>query len=133
MAEAINDQSPAAQHMLGEIWMLRRVRALRGARGRGPAREWGNGMWFPDGPPLPALRAMLPLWFPRVNEIIKLLGSHNLLATPTWRRCRIRSCGRFIDKYLHGAKDTDAGTAHPHLPSGLGFRRHRARFAGGTV
>ena len=31
----------------------------------------------------PALRAALPFWFPRVNEIIRLIGSHNVLATPT--------------------------------------------------
>ena len=33
--------------------------------------------------PLDALRAVLPYWFPRVNEIIRLIGSHNVLCTPT--------------------------------------------------
>ena len=47
------------------------------------AREYGNGVWFPDVRPLIALRTSLPRWFPRVNEIIRELGSHNLLTTPT--------------------------------------------------
>jgi aromatic ring hydroxylase len=44
--------------------------------------------------PLHALRAMLPLWFPRVNEILRLIGSHNVFATPTRRKWPTRTCGR---------------------------------------
>ena len=47
------------------------------------AREYGNGMWACDVRPLAALRAALPTWFPRTNEIIRQLGSHNLLTTPS--------------------------------------------------
>ena len=50
----------------------------------------------------------MPFWMPRANEIIKLLGSHNLLATPTWHMMRQPSLRPFIDKYLRGAGDTDA-------------------------
>jgi aromatic ring hydroxylase len=46
-------------------------------------RDVGNGVWFPDGRPLHPMRSLLATWFPRVNEIITLIGSHNLLATPT--------------------------------------------------
>jgi aromatic ring hydroxylase len=70
--------------------------------------EWGNGVWFPDGPPLMALKAMMPFWMPRANEIIKLLGSHNLLATPTWKMMHDRELRPYIDKYLHGANETTA-------------------------
>jgi aromatic ring hydroxylase len=45
---------------------------------------------------------------PRANEIIKLLGSHNLLATPTWRMMKDPDLRPFIDKYLHGAGETGA-------------------------
>ncbi|HEX3994310.1 MAG TPA: 4-hydroxyphenylacetate 3-hydroxylase C-terminal domain-containing protein, partial [Acetobacteraceae bacterium] len=47
-------------------------------------------------------------WMPRATEIIKLLGSHNLLATPTWDMMRNPELRPFIDKYLHGAGDVDA-------------------------
>jgi 4-hydroxyphenylacetate 3-monooxygenase len=55
-----------------------------------------------------ALKASMPFWMPRANEIIKLLGSHNLLATPTWRMLRDPELRPFIDRYLHGANDTGA-------------------------
>jgi aromatic ring hydroxylase len=45
---------------------------------------------------------------PRGNEIIKLLGSHNLLATPTWSMMKNPDLRPFIDKYLHGAGDVEA-------------------------
>jgi hypothetical protein len=38
-------------------------------------------MWACDARPLAALRASLPTWFPRVNEIIRMIGSQNLLTT----------------------------------------------------
>jgi aromatic ring hydroxylase len=50
----------------------------------------------------------MPVWMPRANEIIKLLGSHNLLATPTWKMMNDPELRRYIDKYLHGANDTSA-------------------------
>ena len=44
----------------------------------------GNGMWTPRrAARCTPCAAALPLWFPRVNEILRLIGSHNLLATPT--------------------------------------------------
>ena len=72
------------------------------------AYEWGNGVWFPDGRPFRALRPLLPLWFPRVNEIIRLLGSHNLLAAPTSAQLADPSLRPLIDRFLRGAKDVTA-------------------------
>jgi aromatic ring hydroxylase len=72
------------------------------------ASEWGDGVWFPHGQPLMALKAMMPVWMPRANEIIKLLGSHNLLATPTWHMMNDPELRPYIDKYLHGANDVSA-------------------------
>ena len=58
------------------------------------AYHHGNGAWFLDGRPMDALRMSLPYWFPRVNEIIRLIGSHNVLATPAAGAFEIRICGR---------------------------------------
>jgi aromatic ring hydroxylase len=68
------------------------------------AREFGSGVWFPNGEPLAQLRAILPTWFPRVNEILRLLGSHNLLATPTAAQLADPGLRPLLDKYLQGAK-----------------------------
>jgi aromatic ring hydroxylase len=54
------------------------------------------------------LRGLLPLWFPRVNEIIRLIGSHNLLAAPTSGQLADPALRPLIDRYLRGAKDTNA-------------------------
>jgi aromatic ring hydroxylase len=94
--------------MLGEIWSyaeLTRSAVLAGEEG---AREYGNGTWFLDGRPMDALRVSLPYWFPRVNEIIRLIGSHNVLATPAAGAFDDAALRPLIDKYLRGAGDTAA-------------------------
>ena len=88
MAQVIGDSKPATIEMLGEIWSYAELTRAAVLAAEAEAHEWGNGVWFPAGAPTAALRTTLPMWFPRVNEIIRLLGSHNLLATPT------PSCGR---------------------------------------
>jgi len=50
------------------------------------------------------LRSLLATWFPRVNEIITLIGSHNLLATPSRRQQLDDVTLRpLIGEFLHGA------------------------------
>ena len=48
------------------------------------------------------------LWMPRVNEILRLIGSHNLLATPTESQIRDPELGPLIAKYLQGAAGASA-------------------------
>jgi 4-hydroxyphenylacetate 3-monooxygenase len=108
MAEAINDVSPSTRQMLGEIWTYAEMTraALRAAEV--DAFEYGNGVWFPQGGPLSSLRAMLPTWFPRVGEIITLIGSHNLLATPARSQFDDPGLRALIDRYLCGAGGVSA-------------------------
>ena len=103
MAEAINDFSPATRQMLGEIWTYAEFARAAIHSAEVEAFEYGNGVWFPNGGPLAALRAALPGWFPRVAEIITLLGSHNLLAAPTQAQLDDPKLRPLIEKYLHGA------------------------------
>ena len=107
MTEAINGVQPAAAQMLGEIWSFSEFARACIHSAEVNAFEFGNGVWFPQGAPLAALRATLPTWFPRVNEIIRLLGSHNLLAAPT--HAQLNSTLRpLIDRYLRGAGSVTA-------------------------
>jgi aromatic ring hydroxylase len=55
-----------------------------------------------------ALRAQLPRWFPRVNEVIRLIGSHNLLVSPPAGEFDDAGLRPLIDHYLRGAKDVPA-------------------------
>jgi len=103
MAESINAVSGAGAEMLGEIWSYAEMTRAGVDSAEQGASEWGNGVWFPDGRPFRALRGLLPLWFPRVNEIIRLIGSHNLLAAPTSGQLADPSLRPLIDRLLHGA------------------------------
>ena len=105
MAEIINDVSPATKQMLGEISVYAELTRAAIVAAEDQAFEWGNGVWFPHGGPLASLRAILPTWFPRVGEIITLIGSHNLLAAPTRAQLDDRSLRPLIDQFLRGAKE----------------------------
>ena len=67
-----------------------------------------DGMWFPNGAALEPMRSMLPVWMPRVAEIITLIGSHNLLTTPSRAQLDDPKLRPLIDEMLHGA---DGATA----------------------
>lgn len=108
MMEIINDTQPATLQMLGEMWTYCEFARACVATAEQNAQEFGNGVWFPQGAPLAALRATLPSWFPRVNEIIRLLGSHNLLATPSEAQLADPELRPLIDRYMRGKGDVSA-------------------------
>jgi 4-hydroxyphenylacetate 3-monooxygenase len=51
---------------------------------------------------------MLPTWFPRVNEIIRLLGSHNHFTAPSAAEFANPTLRPLLDKYLRGANGISA-------------------------
>jgi len=104
MAAAINAQDPETMRLIGEIWSYAELTRAAVAAAEAEAREWPGGLWTPAAAPLHALRATLPLWFPRVNEILRLIGSHNLFATPTAAQMADPELRPLIDRYLPGAK-----------------------------
>lgn len=108
MAEAVNANDPVTQQMLGEIWSYAELTRAAVVAGEQQACEYGNGAWFLDQRPLNALRATLPYWFPRVNEIIRLIGSHNVLCTPTAEQFAHPVLRPLIDRYLRGAGEVSA-------------------------
>jgi 4-hydroxyphenylacetate 3-monooxygenase len=108
MAEAIGASDPTTLQMLGEIWSYAELTRSAVRAAEDGAHEYGNGAWFLDGGPMDALRTSLPYWFPRVNEIIRLIGSHNVLATPAAGAFDDPYLRPLIDKYLRGAGDTTA-------------------------
>jgi 4-hydroxyphenylacetate 3-monooxygenase oxygenase component len=103
MTDALNlTAQPQTQQLLGELTMYTEfARAAIFAAEQG-AREYGNGLWCCDLRPLSALRAALPTWFPRVNEIIRVLGAHNLLTTPSRAALADAGLRPLIDRYLPG-------------------------------
>jgi 4-hydroxyphenylacetate 3-monooxygenase len=61
-----------------------------------------TALWCCDVRPLSALRAALPAWFPRVNDIIRQIGAHNLLTTPSIAVLADRELQPLIEQYLRG-------------------------------
>jgi aromatic ring hydroxylase len=108
MAEAINASVPPALQMLGEIWTFAEFARAAIRAAELDAHEYSNGVWLPDVRPLIALRTSLPRWFPRVNEIIRELGSHNLLTTPTAAQFANPELRPVLDAMLGGAGDVGA-------------------------
>ncbi len=108
MAEIINDVSPATSQLLGEIWTYAELTRAAVRAAEDEAFDYGQGVWFPHGGPLAALRAILPSWFPRVGEILTLIGSHNLLATPSEAQLSDPELAKLAGIYLRGAKDVSA-------------------------
>jgi len=104
MAAAINAQDPETQRLIGEIWAYAEFTRAAVVAAETEAREWPGGLWTSAAGPLHALRCMLPLWFPRVNEILRLIGSHNLFATPSAAQMADKELRPLIDRYLPGAK-----------------------------
>jgi 4-hydroxyphenylacetate 3-monooxygenase len=103
MAEAINiTGQPQTQQLLGELSMYTEFARASVYAAEQAAREYGNGLWCCDLRPLGALRSALPTWFPRINEIIRMIGSHNLLTTPSRAALEDEQLRPLIDKYLRG-------------------------------
>jgi aromatic ring hydroxylase len=129
MAEALNDQSPATLEMLGELSSYVEVTRSAVLLSAEHGHHVGDGVWFPDGRPLHPMRSLLATWFPRVNEVITLIGSHNLLATPTRAQLDDAELRPLIDEFLGGANGVDAERraalfrlAWDFVGSGLGGR-----------
>jgi 4-hydroxyphenylacetate 3-monooxygenase oxygenase component len=108
MAELIGDASPATTEMLGELACYVRLTANALELSLEQAWERADGVWFPNGAALEPMRSMLAVWMPRVAEIITLIGSHNLLTTPSRAALDDPTLRPLIDEMLHGA---DGATA----------------------
>jgi len=108
MVEILNAGNPTTNEQLGEIWSYAELTRAAVRAAEADAYDWGNGVWFCDERPFRAIRPTLPRWFPRVNEIIKLIGAHNLLATPTAAELANPLLRPLIDRYYQGANGISA-------------------------
>ena len=102
------DANPNTYEMLGEI--LSYVEVTRSAilASTEEGYDIGTGVYFPGGRALTPMRSLLAVWFPRVNEIITMLGSHNLIATPSLALLQDPDARPLIDVYMCGADGTSA-------------------------
>ena len=108
MAEAVNDNSAPTIEMLGELSCYVEVTRSAILLSEEHAYDRGDGVVFPDGRPMHPMRALLAAWYPRVREILMLIGSHNLLATPSQAMFSDARLRPLIEEFVHGANGMDA-------------------------
>lgn len=108
MAETIGDNSERTLEMLGEI--LGYVEMTRSALIAAEANPttWENGQVTLDARALHPMRSLLPVWFTRINDIIKTVGSHNLLQVSSQEQMTDPRIMGLLDEFMPGADDTTA-------------------------
>lgn len=108
MAEAVNDTSERTMDMLGEV--LGYVETTRNAilLSELDAKTWPDGGVYPDARALFPMRSLLPDWFTRVNDIIKTVGSHNLLAAASRSSLEHPRVSALMNEFQPGAKGISA-------------------------
>lgn len=108
MAEAVNDTSERTMEMLGE--MLGYVEMTRSALtcAVDHARTWESGAVYCEARALHPLRSLLPDWFTKVNDHLKTIGSHNLLATASQYQLADARLRPLIDEFMPGANAVSA-------------------------
>ncbi|GGF00014.1 4-hydroxyphenylacetate 3-hydroxylase N-terminal domain-containing protein [Mycetocola zhadangensis] len=102
-----SESRPDIATMLGEVHgYLTMTRAIiHSAETR--AHDWGGGAFFLHDD-IGVLRTIMSEWMVRVNDVIKTIGSHNLLATPTQAAFDEPRLGPLLEKYLPGANNVSA-------------------------
>ncbi|HEX5379574.1 MAG TPA: 4-hydroxyphenylacetate 3-hydroxylase N-terminal domain-containing protein [Phenylobacterium sp.] len=109
MARATNSENrPDVASLLGELWGYSCLTRSAVQAGEAGARDWGNGAFFPDDRPFRATRSIMPSWMVRATDIIKTIGSHNLLATPTMDAIENPEIGPLIQTFMPGANGMSA-------------------------
>lgn len=105
MAKATGTESrPDTAAMLGEVYSYLRIARAVIHSAEVNSSDWGGGAWFCHDD-ISSLRTMMPEWMVRVNDIIKSMGSHNLLATPTQAAFDAPRLGELLEIYLPAAND----------------------------
>ena len=102
-----NKRSEVTQ-LLGELWSFAELTRSALKAAEDGAFDYGDGTWFCDERPFAALRPTMPGWMVRVNDILKTIGSHNLLATPAEADFSDAELEFVLGHYLRGADDVDA-------------------------
>lgn len=109
MAKITNsDKKPEVAMMLGEIWCYATMTRSALAAGLRGAHDYGNGAFFFDEKPMRAVQAMMPGWMVTVNDVIKKIGSHNLLCTPSESAFDHPDMKSLLEEFVPGAPGFNA-------------------------
>lgn len=96
------DSKPDVAALLGELYTYLRITRQVIQAAEDNSFDWGGGAWLCHDD-ISAIRTIMPTWMVRITDIIKTLGSHNLLATPTQDAFDDERLGPLAERYLPGA------------------------------
>lgn len=109
MAKLTNSEKrPDVAVQLGELWCYAQMTRAANQAGRAGGRDWGAGAFFCDDRPLRALRGLMPNWMARMADLVKAIGGHNLLATPSLAAFDNEVMQPLLEKYMPAASGGDA-------------------------
>lgn len=108
MAETINDDSDRTVELLGEIGSFVEMTRSALIAAEAQATTWENGQITLEPRAMHPLRSLLPDWFTRINEIIKTVGSHNLLQVSSQQQIGNPRIKGLIDEFMPGANGISA-------------------------
>jgi aromatic ring hydroxylase len=108
MAEIVNDQTPQTQEMLGELACYVELTRNALVAGVEQAVEYPDGGVFLDQRAVLPIRAEMPVWMARAVDILRSIGSHNLLATASRGQLDDPRLRPLIDEFLSGANGVGA-------------------------
>jgi aromatic ring hydroxylase len=109
MAEIMNvEKKPDVAMRLGELWSYAQLTRAATRAAMADARDWGSGAFFCDDRPLRAIRDQMPNWMARMADLVKSIGAHNLLATPSLAAFENPAMQPLLDKYMPAANGKDA-------------------------
>jgi aromatic ring hydroxylase len=108
MAEAVNDVSERTLEMLGELMGYIELTRSALIAAVAEAKTWEGGGVYPDARAMHPIRAIMPDWMVRVNEILKVIGSHNLLAAASRRQLEHPRINALMGELQPGANGISA-------------------------
>ncbi len=108
MADAVNDKSERTMDMLGEVISYIEVTRNAVLLAELNATTWEDGGVYPEARAFMPLRALLPDWFARLNDIIKIVGSHNLLAAASRGALHDPRVNALMNEFQPGANGVTA-------------------------
>lgn len=108
MARAVNDTSDRTLELLGELEGIVEMTRSALVAAEANAQEYESGAVFLENRAIVPLRAILPEWFTRVNDILKTIGSHNLLAVSSHGQLADDRVAALVEEFMPGANDVSA-------------------------
>ncbi len=108
MAEAVNDNSDSTAEQLGEIQNYIEITRAALVAGLADLTTWENGNVTLNPRYMHPLRALLPLWMVRVNDIFKEVGGGKMLAAPSRGQLDDERVAGLLETYLPGANGVTA-------------------------